>query len=80
LKLRRALAGWSGQVLEPIDYTAFIGRSPGRNRIFLATGDSGQGLTHGDMLGYLAPGEIAAAERLKPAGIIPALCSPAQSD
>lgn len=38
---------WSGQTLEPIDYTAFIGPSPGRKRIFLATGDSGQGLTHG---------------------------------
>lgn len=101
---------WSGQILDPIDYTAFIGRSPGRKRIFLATGDSGQGLTHGvvagllltrllrgrpspwesvyrpqrrtlsavgryvsdnlavagNMLGYLSPGEIASARRLKP--------------
>lgn len=101
---------WSGQVLDPIDYTAFIGPSPGRKRTYLATGDSGQGLTHGvvaglliadlirgrsspwqnvyrpqrktlealgryvsdnlavaeNMLGYLTPGEIAAAERLKP--------------
>jgi glycine/D-amino acid oxidase-like deaminating enzyme len=35
---------WSGQILDPIDYTAFIGPSPGRKRVFLATGDSGQGL------------------------------------
>lgn len=101
---------WSGQILDPIDYTAFIGRSPGHKRIFLATGDSGQGLTHGvvagllltsllrgrpspwegvyrpqrktlsalgryvsdnlavasNILGYLSPGEIASARRLKP--------------
>ncbi|WP_368911683.1 FAD-dependent oxidoreductase [Taklimakanibacter deserti] len=101
---------WSGQILDPIDYTAFIGRSPGRKRTFLATGDSGQGLTHGvvagllladfirgksspwqgvyrpqrktidalgryvsdnlavaeNMLGYLTPGQISVAERLKP--------------
>jgi glycine/D-amino acid oxidase-like deaminating enzyme/nitrite reductase/ring-hydroxylating ferredoxin subunit len=38
---------WSGQVLDPIDYTAFIGRSPGKKNIYVATGDSGQGLTHG---------------------------------
>jgi glycine/D-amino acid oxidase-like deaminating enzyme/nitrite reductase/ring-hydroxylating ferredoxin subunit len=44
---------WSGQVLDPIDYTAFIGRSPGRRRTFLATGDSGQGLTHGVVAGLL---------------------------
>jgi glycine/D-amino acid oxidase-like deaminating enzyme/nitrite reductase/ring-hydroxylating ferredoxin subunit len=101
---------WSGQILDPIDYTACIGPSPGRKRVFLATGDSGQGLTHGvvagllladllrarrskwaeiyrpsrktldavgryvadnaavaqNMLGYLTPGEITAAGKLKP--------------
>ena len=44
---------WSGQVLDPIDYTAFIGRSPGQNRIYVATGDSGQGLTHGTIAGMM---------------------------
>jgi glycine/D-amino acid oxidase-like deaminating enzyme/nitrite reductase/ring-hydroxylating ferredoxin subunit len=44
---------WSGQILDPIDYTAFIGRSPRRRRTFLATGDSGQGLTHGVVAGLL---------------------------
>jgi hypothetical protein len=38
---------WSGQVLEPIDYAAFIGRDPGSNNVYVATGDSGQGMTHG---------------------------------
>ena len=44
---------WSGQVLDPIDYTAFIGRNPGSDNIYLATGDSGQGLTHGTVAGLL---------------------------
>jgi glycine/D-amino acid oxidase-like deaminating enzyme/nitrite reductase/ring-hydroxylating ferredoxin subunit len=38
---------WSGQVLDPIDYSAFIGRNPGNENVFVATGDSGQGITHG---------------------------------
>ncbi|TBR21687.1 MAG: FAD-dependent oxidoreductase, partial [Reyranella sp.] len=38
---------WSGQVLDTIDYCGFIGRDPGAERIFIATGDSGQGITHG---------------------------------
>ena len=44
---------WSGQVLDPIDYTAFIGRSPGAKNVYVATGDSGQGLTHGAVAGLL---------------------------
>jgi glycine/D-amino acid oxidase-like deaminating enzyme len=38
---------WSGQVLDTIDYAGFIGRDPGRKNIYVAMGDSGQGLTHG---------------------------------
>jgi Rieske Fe-S protein len=38
---------WSGQVLDPIDYAAFSGRNPGNEHVFVHTGDSGQGLTHG---------------------------------
>jgi glycine/D-amino acid oxidase-like deaminating enzyme/nitrite reductase/ring-hydroxylating ferredoxin subunit len=38
---------WSGQVLDTIDYAAFIGRNPGNENIYVHTGDSGQGLTHG---------------------------------
>jgi glycine/D-amino acid oxidase-like deaminating enzyme/nitrite reductase/ring-hydroxylating ferredoxin subunit len=40
---------WSGQVLDTIDYAGFIGRDPGSEHIYVATGDSGQGLTHGVM-------------------------------
>lgn len=45
---------WSGQVLETFDGLAFIGRNPldGPN-IYIATGDSGQGMTHGTIAGML---------------------------
>lgn len=46
---------WSGQVMEPNDGLAFIGRWSGsRERgVYLATGDSGHGLTHGALAGRL---------------------------
>src|SRR5213082_1494438 len=45
---------WSGQVLEPNDYVAFIGRNPdGAENVFMASGDSGQGMTHGTIAGML---------------------------
>jgi glycine/D-amino acid oxidase-like deaminating enzyme/nitrite reductase/ring-hydroxylating ferredoxin subunit len=45
--LGRETHRWSGQVMETIDYTAFIGRNPGSEVVYVATGDSGQGMTHG---------------------------------
>jgi glycine/D-amino acid oxidase-like deaminating enzyme/nitrite reductase/ring-hydroxylating ferredoxin subunit len=50
---------WSGQVMEPIDYCAFIGLSPGRKRTYVATGDSGQGITGGVAAGLLLADLIA---------------------
>jgi glycine/D-amino acid oxidase-like deaminating enzyme/nitrite reductase/ring-hydroxylating ferredoxin subunit len=45
---------WSGQVMEPVDYMAFIGKNPGADEhIFIATGDSGNGMTHGTIAGVL---------------------------
>jgi glycine/D-amino acid oxidase-like deaminating enzyme/nitrite reductase/ring-hydroxylating ferredoxin subunit len=44
---------WSGQVMEPADDLAFIGRDPGSNNIYLITGDSGNGITHGTIGGML---------------------------
>ncbi len=38
---------WSGQVLDTIDYAGFIGSNPGSTNIYVHTGDSGQGMTHG---------------------------------
>jgi glycine/D-amino acid oxidase-like deaminating enzyme/nitrite reductase/ring-hydroxylating ferredoxin subunit len=48
------LTQWSGQVLEPNDYLAFIGPNPdGAEHVWLATGDSGMGMTHGTIAGIL---------------------------
>jgi glycine/D-amino acid oxidase-like deaminating enzyme/nitrite reductase/ring-hydroxylating ferredoxin subunit len=45
---------WSGQVMEPVDYLAFIGRDPGSGpNVYVASGDSGQGMTHGTIAGIL---------------------------
>jgi Rieske Fe-S protein len=45
---------WSGQVMEPADGVAFIGRNPGDEpNVFVATGDSGMGMTHGTIAGIL---------------------------
>ena len=45
---------WSGQVLNSMDGLAFIGRNPGdKENIFIVTGDSGNGLTHGTIAGML---------------------------
>jgi len=45
---------WSGQVIEPVDGIAFIGRNPGDpQNIYIATGDSGMGMTHGTIAGIL---------------------------
>lgn len=45
---------WSGQVMEPVDGMAFIGRNPlDEDNVFIATGDSGNGMTHGTIAGIL---------------------------
>ncbi|MGI9165237.1 MAG: FAD-dependent oxidoreductase [Pyrinomonadaceae bacterium] len=45
---------WSGEVMEPIDGLAFIGRNPmDEDNVFIATGDSGNGMTHGTIAGIL---------------------------
>lgn len=44
---------WSGQVFEPIDSLAFIGLNPGNKHVYMATGDSGNGMTHGTIAGLL---------------------------
>jgi glycine/D-amino acid oxidase-like deaminating enzyme/nitrite reductase/ring-hydroxylating ferredoxin subunit len=50
----RVVTRWSGQIIEPIDGLAYIGRNPGdEQNVFIATGDSGHGLTHGTIAGLL---------------------------
>jgi glycine/D-amino acid oxidase-like deaminating enzyme/nitrite reductase/ring-hydroxylating ferredoxin subunit len=38
---------WSGQIMDTIDFSSFSGRNPGNRNIYVHTGDSGQGITHG---------------------------------
>jgi nitrite reductase/ring-hydroxylating ferredoxin subunit len=41
---------WSGQIIEPIDGLALIGRNPADDEgVYIITGDSGNGLTHGTL-------------------------------
>lgn len=42
-----AAYAWSGQVLEPADEMAFIGSAETAGSVYVCTGDSGQGITHG---------------------------------
>jgi glycine/D-amino acid oxidase-like deaminating enzyme/nitrite reductase/ring-hydroxylating ferredoxin subunit len=45
---------WSGQVMEPVDSLALIGRNPlDHDNVYIATGDSGNGMTHGTIAGML---------------------------
>jgi glycine/D-amino acid oxidase-like deaminating enzyme/nitrite reductase/ring-hydroxylating ferredoxin subunit len=48
-------ARWSGQIMEPADGLAFIGKSPDLDHVFIVTGDSGNGMTHGALAGLLLP-------------------------
>ncbi|HWS54563.1 MAG TPA: FAD-dependent oxidoreductase [Pyrinomonadaceae bacterium] len=45
---------WSGQVMEPVDGLGYIGRNPlDSDNVYIATGDSGNGMTHGTIAGML---------------------------
>ncbi|HEU4592953.1 MAG TPA: FAD-dependent oxidoreductase [Steroidobacteraceae bacterium] len=50
---------WSGQVMEPVDGLAYIGRNPGDRNIYVVTGDSGNGMTHGTLGGIITADLIA---------------------
>lgn len=52
--------GWSGQILEPADGLAFIGADAGgEENVYIVTGDSGNGVTHGTIGGLLLADLIA---------------------
>ncbi|KAK5047833.1 hypothetical protein LTR84_006498 [Exophiala bonariae] len=53
---------WSGQIFEPKDMMAFIGKNSGNDRVYIVTGDSGNGLTHGVLAGRLIADEIQGIE------------------
>ncbi len=44
---------WSGQIMEPVDSLAYIGKNPGDDNIYIITGDSGNGMTHGTLGGMI---------------------------
>ncbi len=45
---------WSGQLMEPVDALGFIGRNPlDDDNVYIVTGDSGDGMTHGTIAGML---------------------------
>jgi len=45
---------WAGQYMETVDGLAFIGRNPSdKDNVFVVTGDSGMGMTHGAIAGIL---------------------------
>jgi len=45
---------WSGMVMETTDGLAFIGKNPrDEENVYIATGDSGMGMTHGSIAGLL---------------------------
>lgn len=50
---QEVLYRWSGQVMEPVDDLAFIGLNPGNDHVYIVTGDSGNGMTHGAIAGLL---------------------------
>ncbi|WP_437801642.1 FAD-dependent oxidoreductase [Sorangium sp. So ce693] len=44
---------WSGEVMETVDGLAYIGRVKKGSRILIATGDCGNGMTHGTIAGLV---------------------------
>ncbi|WNG24650.1 FAD-dependent oxidoreductase [Cystobacter fuscus] len=44
---------WSGQVIEPVDGLAYIGRNSGSRHVWVATGFSGTGMTFGTLAGMI---------------------------
>lgn len=44
--LGRSVYEWSGQVMEPVDGLAFLGRNPKEKNTYIITGDSGMGMTN----------------------------------
>lgn len=50
---------WSGQIMETIDGLAFLGHNPAdRDNVYVITGDSGDGMTHGTIGAMLIADQI----------------------
>lgn len=48
--------------MEPMDGLAYIGRDPTQENVYIATGDSGNGMTHATIAGLVVTGLIHGAE------------------
>jgi Rieske Fe-S protein len=55
---------WSGQVMDTIDYSSFTGRNPGNKNVYVHTGDSGQGITHGVVASLIISSMIVSGREL----------------
>jgi Rieske Fe-S protein len=61
--IERIAYRWSGEVMEPVDRVALIGKNPNdADNVFIVTGDTGMGMTHGTIAGMLLPDLIAGRE------------------
>jgi len=53
---------WSGQIMEPADGFAFVGKSQDQEGVYVVTGDSGNGLTHAVIGSVIIPEMLAGHE------------------
>jgi glycine/D-amino acid oxidase-like deaminating enzyme/nitrite reductase/ring-hydroxylating ferredoxin subunit len=53
---------WSGQVMEPLDGVAYLGRNPGSRNVYVITGDSGNGISHATIGAMLVCDQIRGRE------------------
>ncbi len=52
--IEKIVYNWSGQCMEPMDGVAYIGKNPFDNdNVYIITGDSGNGMTHGTLGGII---------------------------
>jgi glycine/D-amino acid oxidase-like deaminating enzyme/nitrite reductase/ring-hydroxylating ferredoxin subunit len=49
---------WSGEVAEPLDGLAYLGRNPGSRNVYVITGDSGNGISHATIGAMLVTDQI----------------------
>jgi glycine/D-amino acid oxidase-like deaminating enzyme/nitrite reductase/ring-hydroxylating ferredoxin subunit len=62
-QIEHEVCRWSGQVQEPVDGLGYIGRAPSDlKNVYVITGDSGMGLTHGTLGAMLITDLIAKRE------------------
>ena len=63
--VEEVLYRWSGQVLEPVDGPAYLGRNPmDDDNVYIITGDSGNGMTHGTIGAMLITDQIMQRENI----------------